>query len=257
MKRITINKTTYQLKKGSSMIKGVFLFVLFCSVFTINAFALDEQGEHWISMLGSTNQQDRDVASKKLLVVFHPSNKEGWKHRLSWVRPGMILNDVEKKLEKVTGQKSKATMVTCGGFSCSQSYRLDYCYVLTIWYAPGNDNKLISSEVVEQLEYKWVEPPPKFTGVWITYYVNGQKSHEINYKDGKYNGQFTSFYTGGSKSVIQHYVDNIAEGEDTGYFPSGRIMYRGVYKAGVQVGMWTWYNEDETVRSTQDHTKPS
>ena len=49
----------------------------------------------------------------------------------------------------------------------------------------------------------------------------------------------------------------VAEGEGTGYFPSGRIMYRGTYKAGVQAGMWTWYNEDGTVRSKQDYANPS
>jgi hypothetical protein len=240
------------------MIKRVLFPALLFLVFISNVFALGEQEEHWISMLGSTNQQDRDVAAKKLLVVFHHSNKKEWATRLSWVQPGMGLKDVETKLEKVLGQKIKGMMADCGGGTCSQSYRLDGCYIFTIWCDDRqSDHKIISSEIVDQIEYKWVEPPPKFSGVWITYYVNGQKSHEINYKDGKYNGRFTSFRADSSKAVIQHYADNIAEGEDTGYFPSGRIMYRGVYKAGVQVGMWTWYNEDGTVQPTQDHTKPS
>jgi len=224
-----------------------------------------EQQSHWIEMLGSLKQSERDIGAVKVRGTFTPSNKAVWEKRLSWIQPGMILADIEKKLEELTKRKAEATMGDCSGGSCSQSYRLDRCYVLRISYSLGSydlrnvnkDNRVISSEVIEQMEYKWVDPPQKFTGTWITYFINGQKSHEVNYKDGKYNGQFISFHADGSKAVVQHYIDNVAEGEDVGYSPSGRIMYRGIYKAGVQVGTWTWYNEDGTVRSTQEHANPS
>ncbi len=85
-------------------------------------------------------------------------------------------------------------------------------------------------------------------------FPNGQRSHEIHYQNGQYFGTFTSFRSDGSKCVIQHYDASGCNGEDTGYFPSGKIMYRGYYKANKQVGIWTWYNEDGSVRETQDHS---
>ena len=54
---------------------------------------------------------------------------------------------------------------------------------------------------------------------------------------------------------MQHYEHHIAEGADTGYFASGHTNYHGLYKGGKQVGVWTWYNEDGSVKSTQDFSK--
>lgn len=95
--------------------------------------------------------------------------------------------------------------------------------------------------------------PADFTGVWTTYFVNGQRSHEIHCRNGKYFGTFTSFYPSGPKSVVQHSGADGAEGEEIGYFPSGAVMYRGQYSKGAQVGVWVWYDEDGSVRSTQEH----
>ncbi len=254
------------MKKLTAEMKGVVLAIICLLLILSFGYCQDgEQQAHWIEMLGSSKQSERDGGAIKMRGTFIPSNKGNWEKQLSWVRPGMVLTDVEKKLKRMTEQQFKVTAGNCSGGSCPQSYRLDHCYVLRISYSVGSydlrndnkDNQVISAEVIEQMEYRWVEPPPKFTGIWITYFINGQKSREINYNDGKYNGQFISFHADGSKAVVQHYIDNIAEGEDTGYFPSGRIMYRGIYKTGVQVGVWTWYNEDGTIRSTQDHANPS
>jgi antitoxin component YwqK of YwqJK toxin-antitoxin module len=66
----------------------------------------------------------------------------------------------------------------------------------------------------------------------------------------------TSFYDDGSKAVVTHFVGGIQEGEETGYFHSGKVNYRGVYKAKAMVGTWIWYNEDGTVKSTEERPKP-
>ena len=102
----------------------------------------------------------------------------------------------------------------------------------------------------------WVAPSSGFTGVWITYFVNGRRSHQIHYKNGRYFGTFTTFRSDGSKAVVQHYGVEGVEGEDTGYFPSGALMYRGQYSKGAQSGTWVWYNEDGSVRSTQEYPDP-
>ena len=38
-----------------------------------------------------------------------------------------------------------------------------------------------------------------FTGKYVTYYLNGQKKVEINYKEGKRNGLTTGWYENGQK----------------------------------------------------------
>lgn len=49
----------------------------------------------------------------------------------------------------------------------------------------------------------WVAPPADFTGVWTTYFANGQRSHEIHYSNGRYSGIFTAFHSNGSKAYVQ------------------------------------------------------
>jgi len=140
-----------------------------------------------------------------------------------------------------------------GGGSYQQSYRLDDLWLVECCFT-NSDNKLFLIRLYAFLRSVWVPPCPHFTGVWVTYFLNGQKSHEIHYKDGLNFWEFTSFRPDGSKCVVQHYNSSGCDGEDTGYYPSGKINYRGCYKSGKQVGTWTWYNEDGSVKSTQDHS---
>ncbi|MCO5053975.1 MAG: hypothetical protein M9920_16990 [Verrucomicrobiae bacterium] len=126
--------------------------------------------------------------------------------------------------------------------------------MLTCWFRNKGDI-LFERTLSPSLRNVWVAPPTNFAGIWITYFVNGQKSHQIHYDDGKYHGEFIAYSPDGSKCYVQHYDHHVAEGADTGYFASGRTNYYGVYKGGKQVGTWTWYNEDGSVKSTQDHSK--
>jgi antitoxin component YwqK of YwqJK toxin-antitoxin module len=130
-------------------------------------------------------------------------------------------------------------------------YRLDDLWVLRCDY--GRSSELFASELIEQVRYVWVAPAADFTGVWINYYVNGQRSHEIQYRNGQSLGTSTTFHSNGSKAVVQHRAAEGADGEEIGYFRSGAVAYRGPYSRNQQVGTWVWYNEDGSVQSTQDH----
>jgi hypothetical protein len=107
----------------------------------------------------------------------------------------------------------------------------------------------------EQLRNVWVEPPTNFTGVWRTYWVNGQPSHEFHYKDGHPEGVLTTFRPDGSKTGVSPLRNGVPDGEETVFYPSGKIRYKGTYSAGSPVGTWVWYKEDGSVESKQDHTK--
>jgi antitoxin component YwqK of YwqJK toxin-antitoxin module len=131
-------------------------------------------------------------------------------------------------------------------------YRLDHTWHLHCWFR-NEGNVLIKATLEERTRHIWIAPPADFTGTWIVYFVNGQPSHEIEYRDGKYHGKFTANHTTGAKSVVQHYGPDGADGEDTGYYPSGKVSYRAHYSKGQPIGVWTWYNEQGEVTSTKVH----
>jgi len=206
------------------------------------------------SDLASPSQKIRDAAARILLISYTPPPRTNWESFVATIKVGDSKTNVLEQLRRFNADL-RPEWGMGSGESCLESYRLDDLWMLECQFLCSS-NTLVERKLTDHLRYIWVEPPPKFTGVWTTYYVNGQKSHEVHYKDGKYDGEFTRFRPDGSKWYLQHSVAGISEGEDTGFFPSGRIMYRGVYRAGVQVGTWTWYNEDGSVRSTQDYAKP-
>jgi hypothetical protein len=141
-----------------------------------------------------------------------------------------------------------------GGGSTMVSYRLDDRWMLSVWYTDRVEPfTVITRKLVDDLRELWIEPPPKFSGVWTTYFVNGQRAHEIHYQAGSYHGTFTSFHHDGTKSVVQSYGPSGADGDDLGFYPSGKPAYRGQYRAGKQVGVWTFYAEDGSIKSTEDH----
>jgi len=146
-----------------------------------------------------------------------------------------------------------------GGGTFSVMYQLDDAWMMTCWFHNKSDyikdEILIDWDLSPNLRQVWVAPPTNFTGTWVTYYVNGQRSHEIHYAAGKYHGEFTAFNPEGKKSHVRHYDHHTIFGESVGYFPSGRIRYRGIHKAGKQVGTWIWYNEDGSTNSVKDYSQ--
>ena len=138
-----------------------------------------------------------------------------------------------------------------GGGATTIQYRLDEVWVLTASF--GRSKELFRTGLIERINHVWVAPPSDFTGVWTSYFVNGRRSHEIQYKDGRCFGTFKSFRADGSLAVVQHYGLQGAAGGDTGYFPSGAVAYRGQSRNNAQVGTWIWYNEDGSVQSPRDY----
>ncbi len=199
--------------------------------------------------LASPSQPTRDAAAKSLRENFQPAPREKWQPVVDAIKPGDTKAAILERLKpfNVASEGGAGS-----GGSHSESYRLDDRWMLSCAFR-NEGEKLIKHTLYEQLRAVWVAAPADFTGVWTTYFVNGQRSHEIHYEGGKYAGTFTAFHSNGAICYVQNYVDHIADGEDLGFFPSGRISYRALYRAGKPVGTWTWYNEDGTVRSTKEH----
>ena len=202
------------------------------------------------SDLSSPSQEVRDAAGRILRNTYTPPSREKWDAIIASIKPG---DPLSKVLDAIRPYKpAPAPQIFDGGGASQDSYWLDGLWILRCEYTePGKT--VIKVSLTEQLRSVYVKPPAGFTGVWTTYYLNGQPQSSIEFKNGRYFGTFTSFSPDGSKSVVQHYDGTGCNGEDTGYFRSGKIMYRAYYRANKESGIWTWYNEDGSVREMQGH----
>jgi hypothetical protein len=229
------------------MARQLLLVIFLCSVSSLSASPRSD--------LASPSQEVRDAAAKILLTSYTPPSRTNWESFLATIKVGDSKKTVLEQLRPFNANPISEEGFATGG-ECDDSYRLDDLWMLDCQFICISNTlaqrKLTKS--MRSINPVGVDLPPKYTGSWTTYYVNGQKCHETHYTNGQID-ESTAFRSDGSKSYVQHFVANVNEGEDTGYFPSGRVMYRGVYKAGVPIGIWTWYNEDGTVRTTQDRDK--
>ncbi len=207
----------------------------------------DPDVQRRISELGSPSQETRDAAAEQLRATFTPTPGEQWEPLLSAIKTGDKKKSVLDRAHSAKAENGPGT-----GQSHMEQYRLDDCWMLSCWYRNADDS-VFRATLVETMRNIWVEPPRDFSGAWVTYFVNGHKSHEIHYKNGKRLGTLTAYYSDGSKHYVQTYSESGVDGPDTGYFRSGRIKYRAQYKDGSPVGTWTWYDEEGRPRYSEEH----
>lgn len=203
-----------------------------------------------IAELSSMDQGKRDLAAKKLRTSYKKSQRSKWEDLVGEIQKGLT----KKELFEIFKGHDLVEFFTIGsGRTHSINYELDNDWMLHCAFM-NESNELISWELVAKTRSVWVDiPNEKFTGKWITYFVNGQKAHEVNYKNGSYFGEFISFHSDGSKSYVQHYSESGANGSDTGYFPSGKISYKGMYENGKPCGTWIHFDESGIVSSSKSY----
>lgn len=162
-----------------------------------------------------------------------------WRQQLTQVNPGMLLKDVLAILlpTQPPAERAKAEMAgVWSGQSGATQCRLDDYWVLTIYLRNFDHKTLIEPPVLERhVRPTWVKPPPDFTGTWVVWHVNGQKSTEIQYRNGQYDGTFTAYYDNGSKCVVQHFDMGVCNGLDTGWDRDGKKCYEGRYEGGKRI----------------------
>ena len=204
--------------------------------------------------LSSPSQERRDAAAKILRETYSPPPSTNWNALVSALKLGTKQSTIEAQLRSSNFIMSGGTSF---GAADVRRYRLDDLWLLDCVFTntmSGLTNRNLSQvELTAQLREIWIEPPTNFTGIWRTYWVNGQHSKEFAYKDGRWHGELVSFSRAGAKSVVSHAANGLVDGEETGFHPSGRIAYKGQYKAGHQVGVWIWYKEDGTVESQRNY----
>lgn len=123
----------------------------------------------------------------------------------------------------------------------------------------------------------------KLDGLYTTWYDNGNKNGESNYKDDKLHGSFTSWKSNGQLYREGTYVNGIMEGlwkhydlewgptgsrkigwfegqitngkqegKWTGWYAKDQIYCEGTYKDGKKVGIWWYYKEDGSCKNGDD-----
>jgi len=200
--------------------------------------------------LKSHTQEIRDAAAKTLRSSYTPTGRTNWDTVLVKLKKG----DTKKTLFDLFppfGPEQESFLDD--STSTTATYRLDDRWILiTQWKKvdlrdPTKD-KLLAFQSVEQLRQIWVTPPRNYSGIWVTYFINGQTASVINYKDGKYFGENTTYRSDGSKASVQRYEAN-GDSEEIGYYPSGKMAYKGSYVKGMRSGTWITYNEDGSVKT--------
>jgi antitoxin component YwqK of YwqJK toxin-antitoxin module len=81
-------------------------------------------------------------------------------------------------------------------------------------------------------------------GKIVLYYENGQKSKEINYKNGKLNGSTTFWHKNGQKSFLVYYINNKIDGKRVVLNKDGFKTYEESYKNGELHGKSICWHEN-------------
>lgn len=211
---------------------------------------LQQQFDTHVAALDDVRAPVRDKAAAKIremlakLEGIAPGSHDEsyWKKVLQLITIGMSKSEVEGIIPN-NGETQPS--IAQGMGSVSEKRRLDNNWEATLYF-DANGKVYAPPKLQKSVLSIWIPPAPDFSGKWITYFVNGQKATEIDYKDGEYNGTYTSFYANGQKSYEQHYVNGVIQGPDQGWHENGQQSYTGQYVNDRQDGLWIWWNPDGT-----------
>lgn len=243
------------------------IMLVLCTVFQLifvprSAMCADEPAarnaiDAQVSALADPQAALRDRAAANLRTILSktggvaPGDRDEiyWAQKLQAIKIGMSKAEVE---QIIPPKEDVQPTLGQGMGSYSVQQRLDKSWSATLYFDPSN--KIYAApKLSKSVLSVWVPPAPDYTGKWTTYFVNGQKSNEIEYKDGEYNGAYTNYYPDGKTCYEQHYVNGESTGTDRGWHANGQPSYAGQYDRGKQVGLWTWWNPDGTKQKEVDH----
>jgi hypothetical protein len=201
--------------------------------------------------LSSSSQETRDAAAKILREGDQKALSKEWEALKGAIREGDTRKEVMDFLQPREGT-FELKMRSGEPDTDADWFRLDDHWVLWCTFRKKGDI-LLRLDLVKQPSDVPVSPPAGFTGLWTTYYVNGQRSQEAQYVDGKRSGTSTSFRADGTILSVQNWAEGLLDGEMLGFSPVGKVRDRYHFRAGKPAGTWTTYHEDGTVKSTHEH----
>lgn len=199
------------------------------------------------------------AATLRPILAADPSLAPNWHGKSFWCRridkckPGMLLDEALAVLRpELSVEERKKTCIggaRSGGGGTSW-HKLDDYWEATFQIKNSEKQTLGEHPILEaNVRDVPVKPPDHFTGVWVTWHVNGQKFEEIQYRDGKYDGTSTNFYGNGRKLMEQHYKQGVCDGPEIVWYESGKKDHEGQYKIEKQDGLWRYWYENGRLRS--------
>ena len=134
--------------------------------------------------LSSPSQEVRDAAAKIVRETFVPSPRERWEPIVEKIKPGDSKSVVFEKLGFKPENEWMVRHRFGGVEGYSSQYQLDDTWKLSCSFTYRGD-KLTDRRLIKSSRGIWVDPPPNFSGIWVTYFANGQKRLELSYQNGK------------------------------------------------------------------------
>lgn len=231
--------------------------VLFQIVVSAALFAgVSGRGATTRELLSSTSQAARNLGARILLESFVPPPRTNWDTLMGRLKPGLKESAVAELLSSV-GATNVPDQSSVN--ASNKIYRLDDLWLLRCDFTNAVPEKseggLSGTSLIEQMDSIVVEPPPGFTGEWITYWVNGGIHFHSYYVNGELDGTNTIYYPDGSLCDEAFCREGVLDGDATAYYPTGKIQSKGQYRAGAQVGRWIWYNENGKVEAEKNFKK--
>ncbi len=157
----------------------------------------------------------------------------------------------EEDIQELTVVTNKATMEKYG-------YKdLDKVILITTkaYASRSSELKTIpSTKSMEKINGRWhlLNSSNPYTGLFLDYFLSGQKQGEGKFKDGVVEGTRTVYYLDGKKNFQRIYTDGIENGPAEQYFPNGQLKYKGVFKDGKEDGRWEeWYSTGKLKRASE------
>jgi hypothetical protein len=250
--------------------KYVLQFFVSLSLFVaVNGFGATAR-----ELLESPSPSIRMFASKSLQGTYVPLSRTNAEELIARLQFGMNESAVSNLLSSAGATNEGVEKIRD---EIVKTFRVDDLWVIRCWFtnavatnvvvtnsvtkkavtknvvAGKSEYGLAEARVLEQMNQIIVDPPSDFSGIWLTYWINGNVSYERHFQNGQLEGVNTGFYPNGVRSIEVAFHNGVPDGQDTGYFPSGKIQYQGQNKAGKEVGHWIWYSEGGVVQAERDY----
>jgi len=207
--------------------------------------------------LSSPDEATRDRAAKMVRASWQASPRVKWEPLLASLKPNMTRRAFDQMIAPLT----RARVGIGGEGMISDSCQLDDTWLLCLTFrmqavknqdllGNGPDDTLVSWNLKKQVRAINVTAPEKYTGVWRTYFANGQMETETTYREGVRLGAYGCYDENGAKICVARF-DARGIADATNYYPSGRTRSRTVLVNGFY--HITNYREDGSVQSTLSH----
>ena len=108
----------------------------------------------------------------------------------------------------------------------------------SLWLMYNSDGVLVSEEYYTE---------GKGNGLWKLYNYVGAIMKETPYVHGKINGEQIEYFEEGTLQRKMTFNEDVLDGILEEYYPENKIRVTGVFKDGMQIGEWTYYDLDGSV----------